>query len=106
MIVVNPDDESHNLNVLPRYYGDELANDLKQDNITVQITREDTRQDLAVTVISQNLSDGFLIIKLTTTFRDNCTYRLKIYNTTTDLVYFRGKIYSTTQASQNYLIHG
>lgn len=97
MIIINPDNASNTIEVLPRYY-----NDLTTD-ITVVITNEDTREDLTHTITNVIINDGFLSFDTDANFRDNTTYRLKITDT---IVVFRGKIFATTQSAQNYLIHG
>ena len=97
MIVINPDNASNTISVLPRYYDDLTG------NATVTITNEDTRQDLTHTVTNVTVNDGFLSFDTDATFINNSTYRLKIVD---NLVVFRGKIFATTQTPQNYLIHG
>lgn len=101
MIVVNPDNVSNTISVLPRYY-DEVAS----DNFTVEITNEDTRQLIVSTESSITVTDGFLSFDTDANFRNNSTYKLKIYNTISELVYFRDKIFSTNQSEQNYRING
>jgi len=96
MLVVNPDNISNTLNVLPRYYGDLTT------NITVTITNEDNRQDLTHSLSNISINDGFLSFDTDANFINNSTYRLKI---TDNLVVFRGKIFATNQSKQNYRVH-
>lgn len=97
MIIINPDNASNTIEVLPRYYDDLTT------NITVVITNEDTRTDLSHNVTNVVKDDGFLSFDTDAVFRDNTTYRLKIND---NIVVFRGKIFATTQSSQNYKING
>ena len=101
MIVVLPLSFSNNIKVLPRYY-----DDLDVDNVTIEIVNEDTRTENTAFYTNLNKSDGFFDFDVDSVFTESTTYRLKIYNTLSELVYFRGKIFATQQSKQNYLIHG
>ena len=101
MIVVNPEDATSTIDVLPRYY-----DDLQALNTNIVITNEDTKIDLTYTLSNQDKNDGFFSFDVATNFVDNGTYRLKISDSTSGLVYYRGKIFSTTQTAQNYSVYG
>jgi hypothetical protein len=100
MIVTSPDLAENTINFLPRYY------DESGTNITVYITNEDTRRDLAHNLTAVSKDDGFFYFTTDADFRNNVTYRLKVVDNSLSMVIFRGKIFATTQSKQNYLING
>lgn len=101
MIVVDPTEATNTISLLPRFY-----DDLDSGDITVLITNEDTRINLSTTISSEAKSDGFLSFDVTATFVEGVSYRLKVSDATSGLVYFRDKIFATEQNKQNYSIYG
>lgn len=103
MIVLDTNNTSQTIGVLPRYYAD-LTTD-----ITFQTFNEDTREEVffAFDAPPFQLIDGFLVFSLITLGKpNNTTYRLKIVENVLNKVIFRGKIFTTDQSIQNYSIDG
>ena len=101
MIVVRPLNLSNTISVLPRYY-----NNIIVDDLTIEITNEDTREAINSTITSEIINNGFFSFDIDGDWTENSTYKLKIYNTNSSLVHFRGKIFATQQDEQNYSING
>ena len=103
MIVLDTNNTSQTIGVLPRYYAD-LTTD-----ITFQTFNEDTREEVffAFGAPQFQLIDGFLVFTLQLfNIQDNTPYRLKIVENVLNKVIFRGKIFATDQSIQNYSIDG
>jgi len=100
MIVLNQNNATHSIGILPRYYA------AMTTDVSVEITNEDTRQDVTHNVSNVEKSDGFLIFDTDVSLIKNSTYRLKITDLNLKEVIFRGKIFSTDQSTQNYSLNG
>jgi len=105
MIIILPATPTQNGSVLPRYY-----EDIDINSLTVETTNEDTRESADFTVGNFSKSDGFLNFQISSTGvvnpKENNTFKIKISDSVTDLVYFRGLAFVTDQNPQNYSING
>lgn len=99
MIVVNSQSITHLISILPRYYK------YVTSNVDVFFTNEDTRKDINHNLTEVNVDDGNLIFRTDANFKENATYRVKIFSNDINEVVFRGKIFATKQNKQNYLIN-
>jgi|SRR5690554_4449210 len=99
MIVVDSEDATHKITVLPRYYRKATS------NITVDFTNEDTRRNVSHTVSDIVIDDGAIAFSTDAIFVENATYSVKIFNSDINKVIFRGKVFATTQSKQNYTIN-
>ena len=97
MIVLNPDTTSHSIKVVPRTYA------LNSQVIT--LINEDTYQEQTVTLDAISLCNGYLTANFTLTVNEGDRYSIKIVNAN-DIIDYRGLIFVTSQATQNYSVHG
>ena len=90
-MVINPNDSTHTLNVIPRF---EPSNDL-----VVQLYNEASKE---VTTPSNtyNITNGKLNITFTFTFVDKDRHQIKV--TEGNTVVYRGKLLTTTQDPQDF----
>ena len=91
MTVINPNNTTHTLNVVPRYYP---SNDL-----VISLYNESSKVT-STPVNTYNINDGKLSITFTFTFVDKDRHQVKItdaYN-----VVYRGKLLTTTQDPQKF----
>lgn len=92
MNVVNPNNISHEIQIIPRFYpGDELV---------FNLYNEATQTETNVTIIYL-VENGVLTFTFDFDFTDGNRFQFKILEGT-EIVY-RGKIIATTQETQNYL---
>ena len=91
MKVVNPNDTSHTLVLIPRYY--------PTDSITMSLFNETTQTSENVEN-EYGITDGNLFIGFTYTFTENQKFQIKL----TDAlgVVYRGKVIATSQEPQEY----
>ena len=93
MKIVNPNDASHDITLIPRF---DTVNAL-----TSYLYNEATRVSETV-ANSYVVTDGNLVITFTYTFVEKDKFKIKILDGT-DVLYI-GKIFATTQVPQNYKI--
>ena len=110
MIIAQFSNESQNISVLPRFYGD-----INIQNVVIELTNEDTREQANLVEGSITKSDGFLNFDINTSLEnniENSTFKIKItddiisedaFNPT---VIFRGLLFITNQSTQDYSIYG
>lgn len=90
-MVINPNNTTHTLNVLPRYYPD--------NDLTIYLFNESSR--ITDTVVNTySISNGKLKIKFDFTFNNKEKYQLKVSEG--DKIVYRGKIIITTQDPQDF----
>lgn len=92
MNVVNPNNESHELQIIPRFY--------PSDELIFTLYNEATQIETNVTIIYL-VENGVLTFTFDFDFTDSQKFQFKILQGT-EIVY-RGKITATTQETQNYL---
>lgn len=102
MNVINPNNITHEIQVIPRYYSD-------SDTITLVLYDEASQEETIITLDNPAFSfsnnfvflEDFLQVKFNFTFLEGNRFQFKIVDNT-EIVY-RGKIIATTQETQNYL---
>ena len=102
MNVVNPNNTSHELKIVPRYYSN-------SESLNIVLYNESSQVSTIINLVSSlfsftnnfNFLEDFLIVKINFSFEYNSRYQYKILDDT-EIVY-RGKIIATTQETQNYL---
>ena len=92
MNVVNPNNISHEIQVIPRFYPTE--------ELVFILCNEATQVDTNVTIIYL-VENGVLTFTFDFDFTDGQKFQFKILEGT-EIVY-RGKLIATTQETQNYL---
>ena len=91
MKVVNPNDGSHTIQLIPRFY--------PFNSLVLELKDEQTK--IAVIVTNTYIvSDGVMTINFDFDFTNKEKFEIKI--TENDNVVYRGKIIATTQESQDY----
>lgn len=99
MKVFDPNDTTHNLKVIPRYYN--------VDNTHTLITKEEgTTAEVTETIDTRTLAEGYITYTFDKTVSNNQRYSYKITDVTTTKVVSRGKIFVTDQTPQNYSVNG
>lgn len=93
MKVVNPNDTTHSITLIPRFDTDEL--------LTLILYNEVTKTETTVANTHQTVN-GDIIITYDFTFTDKDKYQIKILDGA-DVVY-RGKIIATTQTPQEFML--
>jgi hypothetical protein len=90
MIVVNPENENHSFDIIPRYYPESFSFDLYNEvtKITETITHTFT------------VADGIMQINFEMEFSEQQKFQIKLYDE--EGVVFRGKLISTSQTPQDY----
>lgn len=99
MTVLDHNDSSHSLKVIPRYYNVDNTH-------TLELYNEDTEVETTETIDSRSLADGYITYDFTKTVEENDSYTYKITDATTTKVVSRGRIFVTDQTTQNYSING
>lgn len=96
MIVLNPNNTTHEFKIIPRIY------DLY--NVTLELYNEVTGI-ISNEVLTKTLVNGFLECSFDKEVSNNSSFRIKIYNNSNDTVYYKGKIFFTNQTDlQNFRI--
>lgn len=91
MNVVNPNDTTHNIFIIPRYY--------EVDELVLNLYNEATR--LAEDVdFEYSIIDGKMTIVFDFTFLENDRFRVKISQQ--DEIVYRGKLFAILQLPQEY----
>jgi len=91
MIVVNPEDTTHNIVIIPRFY--------PTDTIVISLFNEATQQT-STPANTYLTTDGNTEIQFEYVFTENQNFQIKI--TEADEVVYRDKIFSTSQDPQGY----
>jgi len=91
MIVVNPEDTTHNIVIIPRFY--------PTDAIVISLFNEATQQT-STPANTYSTTDGNTAIEFDYDFTENQNFQIKI--TEADEVVYRDKIFSTSQIPQDY----
>jgi hypothetical protein len=91
MKIIDPNNTTHDIRLIPRYYTDEL--------IVLELTNEATNFK---TIVSNMylITDGYLNIQFDFEFSNKDRYSFKL--TDTNGVLYRGKIYATSEETQDY----
>lgn len=92
MNVVNPNNTTHEIQIIPRFY--------PSDELVFNLYNEATQTETNVTIIYL-VENGVLTFAFDFDFTDGNRFQFKILEGT-EIVY-RGKIIATTQETQNYL---
>jgi len=95
MIIIDPNDTTHNITITPRYYN--------SNTNTFKITDEDNRTETSL-ANTKTISGGEATYQLSLTTTEGKSYSVKIEDGST--VVWRGKMFVTAQATQNYKING
>lgn len=90
-MVINPNNTTHTLKVLPRFYPD--------NDITVYLFNEASREEVSVSN-TYNITNGKLNITFDFTFVDKDRHQLKVSEG--EKIVYRGKLVSTTQEPQDF----
>jgi len=90
MNVVNPNNTSHTLNLIPRYYSNELVLEFQNEATKVSETITNTA----------STANGILSVSFDYTFIENQKMRVKI--TDESGVVYRGKLLATSQELEDY----
>ena len=99
MVVLDFNDSTHNLKIIPRYYNVTNVHTLKLYN-------ENTEVESTETIDSRSLADGYITYTFDKTILENESYSYKITDNTTTKVVSRGRIFVTDQTTQTYSING
>ena len=94
MKIVNPDNSTHNVKLIPRAY--------TFDDITLNLYNESTKEETDIVLVygsGFNISAGYLTITFDYDFTDGDKYQVKL---TSSEVLYRGKLMATTQDTQAY----
>lgn len=98
MIVLDSDNTTHTIYIIPRTYN--LENDhtitIKNDDTKVETTPSNTK----------SLYKGYVEYVFDLTVQEGNSFSYKITDDTTAEVLHRGKLFCTAQVTQNYKIHG
>ena len=99
MTVLDHNNASHNLKVIPRYYN-------VTNTHTLKLYNEDTEVESTETIDSRSLADGYITYTFTKTIEENQRYTYKVTDATTTKVVARGRIFVTDQPTQTYSVNG
>jgi hypothetical protein len=91
MTVVNPNDASHDIKLIPRYY--------PTGALTFETFDEATQESLIISN-SYVIANGVLTLTFTSTFTEDQNLQFKLSEVAE--VVFRGKLFATTQTPQDY----
>lgn len=91
MKVVNPNDTSHIIKLIPRYY--------PVSDLTFELYNEFTQITDTVTN-NYEIVDGNLFLSFDYNFENNSKYQIKILED--EEVVYRGKLIATSQSTQDY----
>lgn len=97
MIVLDPNQSSHTIKVIPRTYNVDNTH-------TFSLTDDDFRTTTNI-AHTKSLNAGYIDYVITLTTTEGKSYSLKISDVTTGLVVWRGKLFTTAQTTQNYRIN-
>lgn len=96
MIVLNPDNSTHDFKIIPRSYS--------LSNVVMELYNEET-SETTTEILTKSLVNGYLECSFTKTLQLNASYRIKLYNSSNNFVYYNGKIFCTNQSDlQNFRI--
>lgn len=87
MDIFNPENTTHTLKIIPRFYPD--------GQITVNLKDEKTKEVTSFT-LTPTVTDGYMYIDIEHEFSDNTNFQIEI-KSVEDVVY-RGKLFVTNQA--------
>lgn len=87
MNVFSPDDTTHTLKIIPRFY--------PVGSVTVSI-KDEADKEVFTTSGMPTITDGYLYFDITKTFENKSNHQIQI--TGQDEVVYRGKIFVTDQA--------
>lgn len=99
MVVLNPNDSTHIISVLPRVYNLDYPH-------VFNIYNEDTKEDILGDLNGTFLNNGYVVYDLKLSVSEGDSYSVKIVQETTDEIIWRGKMFATSQVPQNYNING
>lgn len=91
MVVVNPNNETHNIRLVGRY--DPI------NSLVINLYDEDLRSSTDIQC-NYDVIDGYLLVNFNYTFNDNQKAKITILEG--NAVVFRGKLIAITQDAQNY----
>ncbi len=94
-MVINPNNTTHTLNIVPRFYPD--------NDITVYLYNEASKVT-ETPVNTYNITNGKLNITFDFTFVDKDRHQIKIGEG--ERIVYRGKLVTTTQDPQDYKLTG
>ena len=95
MIVLDPNNTTHNLQIIPRYYN-------VTNTHTLVLFDEDKRTSSTETIDSRTLAGGTITYTFDKTVTEAQRFSYKITDTTTTNIVNRGKIFVTAQTPQTY----
>jgi len=90
MKIVNPNDTTHIIDLIPRYY--------PSGSIAFTLTNEATQTSETITN-TYIINDGVLTLTFDYTFLENTKYKIKLEGVE---IVFRGKLFATSQDTQDY----
>lgn len=97
MIVIDPNESSHLIKVIPRTYN--VVNDhlfvLKDEDLRTETNISNTKE----------LNNGYIDYSINLTTTEGKSYSIKIVDSVTELVVWRGKMFTTSQTTQKYRIN-
>jgi hypothetical protein len=93
MNVVNPNNTTHEIVIIPRFY--------PTDNVNLFLYNETTQLQIDLNVVnSYTIVDGKMFVEFDYTFTEGQSFQVTI--TEFDDVVYRGKIFATNQEPQDY----
>ena len=95
MKVINPNDATHSVSIIPRFSD--------TTTVTMEITNEATKVVEVATSLVYTLTNGIGVVDFDNTLIDKSKYSFKLIDNGTVIIY-RGKILATTQETQEYKI--
>ena len=93
MKVINPNDATHSVSIIPRF------NDTT--TVTMLITDEATKTEVLATSFTYVLTNGIGVAAFDNTLVEKSKYSFKLLDNGTEIIY-RGKMLATTQETQDY----
>jgi hypothetical protein len=102
MIVLNPNETTHVLSVIPRYYDITNTHTLTLHNEDATTT---TNENQVMTIDFRELSDGKIHYTFDLSVNEGVSYSFDIYDSKASRYVYRGKIFCTTQTPQKYNIN-
>ena len=101
MTVVNPNNTTHTISVVPRFDVEPVTEEVQEDFLTVVIT--DSFKDVSNSLDNTfDVLNGKLIITFDYDFRSESRYDVVINYVNTSEVIYRGIFIATTQGTQDY----
>lgn len=97
MIIINPADTTHTIEVIPRY--------MSIANAHTMFIKSDATRTIVTPSNTTSMAFGYItyIFDLVTT--EGSGYDVKIVDDSTSKIVWRGKMFATSQVTQNYKIH-